>query len=127
MRSSRHVKFELVDRPASSAYGQRPVGEHDAARLAARAIVALVLRVHDPLHRRAADRTRLAEASVDRHLGPKRSDVFGEPAVGLCLQALGPLAEDGAGGREESRQFVRGQFLGERKGRERARCRTSSE
>ena len=44
--------------------GHRAVGQNAAARLAARAVVRLVVGVADPLDGRAADRTRLPEAAV---------------------------------------------------------------
>src|SRR5262245_30922907 len=63
---------ELVDR-ARPAFVQQPrqgaVGENDAVGLAARAIVALVFGVDDPLHRCAAHRARLAVAAMHGHLG----------------------------------------------------------
>src|SRR4026209_1835233 len=66
--------WQLVDR-ARPALLQEPrqgaSGEDAAAGLAARAIVGLVLRIHDPLHRSAANRAGLAVAPVHRHLFPE--------------------------------------------------------
>src|SRR5258708_25542772 len=45
---------------------ERAVGEDLAAGLAARAVVGLVLGVHDALHRRAAHRAGFAKSSVQR-------------------------------------------------------------
>ena len=55
-----------------------------AAGLAARAVVALVLGVHDALHRRAAHGTRLIERAVHGHLRPERGDLLREAAVRLA-------------------------------------------
>src|SRR5207247_9328977 len=51
---------------------ERTVREEAAARLTARAVVGLVVRVNDPLHGRAAVGTRLAVAAVHRHVGTER-------------------------------------------------------
>ena len=57
---------------------QRAIGEQLAAGLAGRAVVGLVLGVADALHRRAADRARLAVLAVHRHLRAERGHLLGE-------------------------------------------------
>src|SRR5262245_52869663 len=58
--------------------GQRPVGEELATRLAARAVVGLVLGVDDPLDGGPAHRAWLPVAAVDRHRGMERGHVLGK-------------------------------------------------
>ena len=81
MRPSRHdsrgpFSFFKCPRPiALQEARERAVGEDPSLRLAARAVVALVLGVDDPLHGCEADRARLAELSMDRKAGAERSDL----------------------------------------------------
>src|SRR6266700_1509913 len=72
---------------------ERAVGENPAARLAASAIVGLVLRVHDPLHGRAARGAGLAEAAVHRHALAKGGDLLRKFAAGMLPEPLGPFDE----------------------------------
>ena len=74
---------------------QRAVSQRAAAGLAARAVVGLVVGVHDALHRRAAHRARLAVACRAR---PSRGGTpspcrASHAARGFGAQALGPLGE----------------------------------
>src|SRR5574341_1765502 len=55
---------------------ERAVGEDHAAGLAARAVIGLVLRIDDALHRGAAHRAGLTVASVHRHLRTEGGDVL---------------------------------------------------
>src|SRR5262249_1022739 len=55
---------------------QRAVREQTAVGLAAGAVIGLVVGVDDALHRRAADRTRLAEAAMHGHLRTERGDLL---------------------------------------------------
>src|SRR5713226_9847965 len=83
--------FELVDRARPARLEQareRAVGEDLAAGLAARAVVGLVLRVHDALHRRAAHRAGLAKSPVHRHALAKGGDLLREIRTRLPAQAL---------------------------------------
>src|SRR6185369_4490130 len=65
--------------------GQRSVREQLAPGLARRAVVALVLGVHDTRHLCPADRARLAELAVDREVGPEGGDL---PGAGEAARAL---------------------------------------
>src|SRR5258708_4426302 len=93
------VRSDVVDRLGPVVLQEpreRTVGEQPAAGLAARAIVALVLRVDDPLHGRAAHGAGLLEAAVHRHLFAKRRHLLGKAVAGLGAQQTGPLRERGA-------------------------------
>src|SRR5512144_924647 len=90
----RPASLQLVDvaRPARLEQArERAIGEHLSAGLTARAVIGLVLRVDDPLHRSAADRARLTEAAMDCHLRTERGHFLGEFAARLRAQPLGPL------------------------------------
>ena len=56
---------------------QRAVGQDSAVRLAAGAVVGLVVGVADPLHGRTADGTGLAKPAVHGHAGTKRGHLLG--------------------------------------------------
>src|SRR5215207_7700558 len=85
---------------------KRAVGEDLTAGLAARAVIRLVLGVHDALHRRAAYGARLAVASMDGHVFPERGDLFGKPFTGLTPQAFRPFLEHLLGGSVETGHLV---------------------
>src|SRR5258705_7539749 len=73
--------LERVDRSGPALVQQpreRAVGQDDAARLAARAVVAFVLGVNDALHRRSAHRAGLSESAVRGHFRSKGGDALGE-------------------------------------------------
>src|SRR5439155_1090252 len=72
---------------------ERAVGEERPARLAAGTVVRLVPRVDDPLHGRAADRTRLPVAAVDGHGRTEGGDALRKPGPDFVPQALRPLTE----------------------------------
>ena len=75
---------------------QRSVGEELPAGLASRAVVAFVVGVDNPLHRRTADRAWLFEASVDRHRFAERRHLFWEPPAGLSTQSINPFQQRAA-------------------------------
>ena len=88
--------FPLLDRPRPVVLEQprqRAVGEQLAARLAAGAVVRFVVGVANPLHRRAAHGARLAEATVDGHLGVKGGHLFGKAVARLLAQPVDPRCE----------------------------------
>src|SRR5262245_37482121 len=116
--------FPFFDRPGPVLPQQpreRAVREHLAAGLARRAVVRLVLGVHDPPDLRAAHGARLAEASVDSEIGPERRDIPlpGEPAraglveLELLLQAGGPFQKRVARCRAEPGRLLALQRAGE--------------
>lgn len=73
--------------------GQRPVGQDPALSLADGTVVALVRRIHDPLHRRPAYRAWSTEAPVYRHLRAKRRDLLGKRISSLRPQTFRPFAQ----------------------------------
>src|SRR5262249_36144807 len=85
---------------------QRAVGEQLPTGLTARAVVGLVLGVHDPLHRRATGRTRLAIATVHRHPGPERGHTLGKVAARLRADTVDPFAKHRTRGGVEPRHLV---------------------
>jgi len=90
---------------------QGAVRQNHAAGLTAGAVVGLVLRVDDALHRRAAYRTGLAVAAVHRHFRPECRDVLGKRRAGLAAQPLRPFREDFPRRIEQPRYLRRGQLL----------------
>src|ERR1700675_222031 len=100
--------FHRLERPRPVALEQareRAVGEKPAARLAARAVVDLVLGVNDTLHRRAAHRAGLAIAAVHGHPLAKRGDVLGKSLDRVAGEPLRPLGERAARRLEEPRDL----------------------
>ena len=88
--------FEFVERPGPVAAHQareRSVREQAPARLACRAVVALVIGVGDALHGRAASRARPPEPAVDRHAVPERRHLVGERVASLRPKPLDPATE----------------------------------
>src|SRR5258706_13390548 len=87
---------EVVDRPGPVVLQEpreRAVGEQPAASLATRTVVALVLRVDDPLHGGAAHRAGLLEAAVHRHLVVNPGPLLGKAVAGLRAQQPRPLRQ----------------------------------
>src|SRR6266705_989781 len=87
---------ELVDRARPARLEQAregAVGEDLAAGLTARAVVRLVLRVHDALHGRAAHRAGPAKPPVHRHALAKGGDLLRKSRACLLAQPLGPFGE----------------------------------
>src|SRR5690606_15323177 len=88
---------QLVQRP-------RPVSLEDAGkgairqqltvRLAARAVIGLVLGIDDPLHRRAARRTGQVVAAVDGHAWPEGRHLLRQIVARLTLESLAPFGQD---------------------------------
>src|SRR5437667_9665984 len=88
--------LEIVDGPRPIVFQQareRAIRKQASAGLAGRAVVALVLGIDNPLHRRAAHGTRLLEAAMHGHLVVKRADLLGKPAAALLAQPSRPLSE----------------------------------
>ena len=106
---------------------ERAVGEDPPVGLAARAVVRLVIGITDPLHGRAADRARLAEATVDGHLRTERGHLLGEAVAGLGPEPLDPFDEDLTRGEIEPLDLRLRQLLRECQRRQPARWRISSE
>src|SRR5439155_16455682 len=98
--------------------GERAVRQQHAARLAARAVVGLVLGVDDALHGRAAVGTRLAVAPMDGHPLAEGGHLFGEAVAGLRAQAFGPLVERRPRRRVEARDLVVAELARQLDGRE---------
>src|SRR6478672_612393 len=73
--------------------GQCAIGKEPASGLAARAVVRLVRRVPNALHRRSARGTGEPEAPVDRHLLVEGSHFLGEAVTDCRAQAPGPFAQ----------------------------------
>src|SRR5436309_12805945 len=90
---------------------QRTVGEQLAAGLAAGTVVRLVVRVTNPLHLRAADRTRTAELSMHGHAGPKGGNIFREPFAGFRQKRADPVGERLLSGAMQPRVFVGRELL----------------
>ena len=108
--------FPLFERLRPIALEQtrhRPVGEELAAGLTRRAVVRLVARVDDSLHRRPASGAGLVVSPMHRHLRAKRGDFLREPVAGLASESLGPLAEGRLGGGVKSRDLRLGEAAGE--------------
>src|SRR6185436_4148571 len=70
-----------------------PVGKELSARLAARAVVGLILGIDDPLNRRIAHRTGLAVAPMHRHSLPESRDLLGKPLAGFGPKDVGPAPQ----------------------------------
>src|SRR5207248_2360633 len=90
---------ELVDRSRPARFQkarQRAIGEDGASGLTARAVVRFVFGVDDALHGRAANRTRLSEFAVHRHLRTERGHPRRKVLAGFGAQANRPLVEDRA-------------------------------
>src|SRR5439155_464197 len=88
--------FHLLEAPRPVVLeepGERAVGEEHAARLAAGAVVGLVLGVDDALHGRAAVGTGLAVAPMDGHAVAEGGHLLGEAVARLRAQAFGPLLQ----------------------------------
>src|SRR5262245_27398950 len=86
-----HLSF--VDGPRPIVFeetGQRTIREESATRLAAGTIVTFVFRVDDSLNGCPTDRTRLPEATVNRHLGPKGGDLLRKVPFRLLAQTIDP-------------------------------------
>ena len=130
-RAQRRVLLELLNRARPVLLEEpreRSVGQDLPARLAARAVVDLVLRAHDPLHARAAHRARLPVPAVHRHPLAEGGDALGEAARRLAPEPIRPLraaprASPRGAARSPRRTRREVSFTGE----SRARCRISSE
>src|SRR5688572_23564133 len=94
-RSRRWSCFELLERSRPILLEEsrhRAVGEQTTICLTALAIVRLVVRVPNALHRCAADRTWLLESSVHSHPVAKCRHLLGEGFPGLIAEAIDPFA-----------------------------------
>src|SRR5438093_6210856 len=108
-RSAAPRRLHLLEAPRPVALeepGERAVGEQHAARLAARAVVGLVLGVDDALHGRAAVGTGLAVAPMDGHAVAEGGHLLGEAVARLRAQAFGPFLQRGSRGGEEASALV---------------------
>src|SRR5690349_10153655 len=97
--------LELVDRlrPVDIQEArERTVREQAAAGLAARAVVRLVLRVHDALHRRAAVGAGEIEAAVHGHLRTKGRDFLRKLLASFLAQPLDPFVQHRLRGLKEA-------------------------
>src|SRR5438270_4173227 len=94
--AGRQVFLQFLDRPRPVVFeqaGERPVGQNFTAGLAAGAVVRFVVGIHDPLNLRAADRARLAEFAVDRHVGTEGGHFLRPAVAGFGPLALQPVTE----------------------------------
>src|SRR5579872_1485221 len=88
------VLLEVVDRfrpVVLQEPRERPVGEELPAGLAPRAVVALVFRIDDPLHRRAANGAGQLEAPVHGHGRMERGHLRRKSTAGFGAELVGPL------------------------------------
>src|SRR5689334_13523923 len=91
----------------------RAVGKKASVGLAGRAVVALVLRIHDALNGRSTHRARQSVSSVNSHLGTKRGDLGWKLVRSLSSEPVGPLYESDLHGIVQPANFSVGQPGGE--------------
>src|SRR5262245_34960062 len=85
---------------------QCAIGEETAARLAPGTVIGFVGRVPDALDRRAAHRTRLAEAAVRGHALAKRRDLRRKRIARGVDESIAPRREHRACHLEQARALV---------------------
>ena len=101
--------FQLLERAGpvlAQQARQRPVGQQAAARLTRDAVVRLVRRIRNSLHRRATDRTWLAVSAMNGHAFPEGRHLLREFTSCFLLQPIDPRGENQPGGIEEPRRFL---------------------